>query len=98
MARVALIMGVNPPDIILESASRDTEEQARLIKPMVGREKFFLVTSASHLPRAMAMFHKLGLEPVAAPVGHLVQQAPHWSPGSLFPASGGLQNSGNRPV
>ena len=56
MSRIALIMGVNPPDIILESTSRDTEEQARLIKPMVGREKFFLVTSASHLPRAMAMF------------------------------------------
>lgn len=80
MSRLALIMGVNPPDIIQESTSLDTEEQARLIRPMVGREKFFLVTSASHLPRAMAMFQKQGLMPLAAPVGHLVRQAPHWSP------------------
>jgi uncharacterized SAM-binding protein YcdF (DUF218 family) len=87
MARVAQIMGVNPGDIILESASRDTEEQARLLKPMLGRDKFFLVTSASHMPRAIAMFHKLGLEPVAAPVGHLVRQTPSWSPGSFFPTS-----------
>ena len=91
MSRIALIMGVNPPDIIQESTSLDTEEQARLIRPMVGREKFFLVTSASHLPRAMAMFQKQGLLPLAAPVGHLVRQAPHWSPGDCFPGSGSLQ-------
>ncbi len=91
MARIALIMGVNPPDIIQESTSLDTEEQARLLKPMVGREKFFLVTSASHLPRAMALFRKQGLLPLAAPVGHLVWWAPQWSPGDCFPNSGGLQ-------
>jgi uncharacterized SAM-binding protein YcdF (DUF218 family) len=90
MARVALIMGVDRRDIILESTSRDTEEQARLLKPMVGREPFFLVTSAAHQPRSMAMFHKLGLEPVAAPAGHLVRQSRHWSPVNFFPASGAL--------
>jgi uncharacterized SAM-binding protein YcdF (DUF218 family) len=39
----------------------------------------------------MAMFHKLGLEPVAAPAGHLVRQTPPGSPGSFFPASAALQ-------
>lgn len=90
MSRIALIMGVNPNDIIKESASRDTQEQAQLIKSMVGRDKFFLVTSASHLPRAMALFHKQGMDPVAAPVGHLVRRASQWSPGNFFPTSGGL--------
>jgi uncharacterized SAM-binding protein YcdF (DUF218 family) len=90
MARVALIMGVNPSDIILESSSRDTEEQARFLKPMVRRDKFFLVSSASHLPRAMAMFQKQGLAPVAAPVGHLVRQSQYWSPDNFFPNSGSL--------
>ncbi|MCX5892412.1 MAG: envelope biogenesis factor ElyC [Deltaproteobacteria bacterium] len=93
MSRIALIMGVNPADIIQESISQDTEEEARLIKPMVGRENFFLVTSASHLPRAMAMFIKLGLAPEPAPVGHLVRQAPHWSPDDFFPDSGGLHHT-----
>jgi len=90
MARVALIMGVDPQDIVLESASRDTEEQARFLKPMVGRDKFFLVTSASHLPRALATFHKFGLEAVPVPAGHLVRQTPRWSPASFFPASSAL--------
>ena len=93
MARVALIMGVNPQDIILESTSRDTEEQARLLKPMVGQDNFFLVTSASHMSRAMAMFHKQGLDPVAAPVGHLVRQAAQWSPGDFFPSSSAMRKA-----
>jgi uncharacterized SAM-binding protein YcdF (DUF218 family) len=41
----------------------------------------------------MAMFHKLGLKPVAAPAGHLVLQTPRWSPGSFFPASGALHKA-----
>jgi uncharacterized SAM-binding protein YcdF (DUF218 family) len=90
MSRLALIMGVKPQDILLESGSRDTEDQARLIKTLVGQEKFFLVTSASHLPRAMALFQKQGLAPVAAPAGHLVRQSQSWSPDDFFPNSGGL--------
>jgi uncharacterized SAM-binding protein YcdF (DUF218 family) len=58
---------------------------------MVGQDSFFLVTSAYHLPRAMALFQKQGLTPIAAPAGHLVRQAPNWSPG-FFPRSGGLHN------
>jgi uncharacterized SAM-binding protein YcdF (DUF218 family) len=91
MSRVALIMGVNPRDILQESVSRDTEEQARLLKPLVGRERFFLVTSAAHMPRAMALFRRQGLEPVAAPAGLPAQQTAPWSPGDFFPSSLSLQ-------
>jgi uncharacterized SAM-binding protein YcdF (DUF218 family) len=90
MAQVALIMGVNPDDIIQEAQSWDTEEEARLIKPVVGQDAFFLVTSASHMPRSMAMFHKVGLAPVAAPAGHLVRLDPNLSPRDFFPSSGAI--------
>ncbi|MGA9822013.1 MAG: ElyC/SanA/YdcF family protein [Desulfobaccales bacterium] len=90
MSRVALIMGVNPRDIIQESVSRDTVEEARLLKPLLGRERFFLVTSAFHMPRAMALFRRQGLDPVAAPVDLLAQQRGQWSPGDLFPSSHSL--------
>ena len=93
MSRVALIMGVNPWDMLQESVSRDTEEEARLLKPMVGRERFFLVTSAAHMPRAMALFRRQGLEPVAAPVGLPAQQTAPWSPGDFFPSSHSLQRT-----
>lgn len=87
MSRVALIMGVNPRDILQENISRDTEEEARLLKPMLGQERFFLVTSAYHMDRAMALFHRQGLEPVAAPVALPAQQAGQWSPEDFFPSS-----------
>lgn len=86
-------MGVNPRDIIQESVSRDTEEQARLLKPLVGRERFFLVTSAAHMPRAMALFRRQDLEPVAAPVGLPAQQMAQWSPEEFLPSSHSLQRT-----
>ena len=90
MSRVALIMGVNPRDILQESVSRDTEEQAHFLKPLVGRQRFFLVTSAFHMPRAMALFRRRGLDPVAAPVGLPGQRTGQWSPGGLFPSTASL--------
>ncbi len=85
MSRVAVLMGVDPGDILQESLSRDTEEEARLIKPMVGRERFFLVTAATHMDRAIALFRGQGLDPVAAPVGRPARRTDPWSPDSLFP-------------
>jgi len=90
MSRLALLLGVDPQDILLESTSLDTEEQARLLKPLLAGTRFFLVTSASHLPRSMALFRKQGLDPAPAPAGHRVRQAANWSPGDFFPGGGGL--------
>ena len=63
MAEVSEFMGVPAGDMILESTSNDTKDQARLIKPMVGTEPFVLVTSATHMPRSMALFKNLGMFP-----------------------------------
>lgn len=59
MARVAMEIGVPERDIILESKSKDTKDEARFIKPIVGNEPFVLVTTASHIPRSMALFKNL---------------------------------------
>jgi uncharacterized SAM-binding protein YcdF (DUF218 family) len=85
MARVGLTMGVNPRDMILESQSRDTEDEARLIQKLVGQDKFILVTSASHLPRAMTIFRQHGMDPIPAPTDYLVQESPGLHPGLLLP-------------
>jgi len=69
MAEVSRFMGVSEDDTIIESASRDTEDQARLIKPIVGNTPFVLVTSAIHMPRSMALFEKLGMRPIPGPAG-----------------------------
>lgn len=58
-------MGVPAEDIILESASRNTRENATLSLPLAEARdfsSFVLVTSASHMPRSAAIFRKAGYE------------------------------------
>jgi uncharacterized SAM-binding protein YcdF (DUF218 family) len=76
IAGVAPLFGFKAEDLALEANSRDTEEQARFIAGIVGRDRCVLVTSASHMPRAMALFRKAGIEPVPAPVGFLTRMEP----------------------
>ena len=67
MADEARALGINSGDIILESQSKDTEEEAALLTPTLRQEQFFLITSAIHMPRAMALFLKRGMKPIAVP-------------------------------
>ena len=85
MARVAREMGVPDRDIILESKSKDTRDEALFIKPMVGNEPFVLVTTASHIPRSMALFKKLGMNPIPSPIGHSIRDGQGLSLDSSFP-------------
>jgi uncharacterized SAM-binding protein YcdF (DUF218 family) len=87
-------LGVSGHDIILESASKDTEEQARMVRDIVGTSKFILVTSAFHMPRAMALFQKTGTNPVAAPAGLCArQEKKNLSPDEFYPNAEALQKS-----
>ena len=76
MARIAVLLGVKPQDISLEPDSRDTADEAEIIAKMIGRERFILVTSASHMPRSMALFRKRGLQPIPAPTDFQVRGSP----------------------
>ena len=93
MSRVAMEIGVPERDIILESKSQDTRDEALFIKPIVGNEPFALVTTASHMPRSMALFKKLGMNPIPAPVGHSIKDRQGLSPTFLFPGTGGIRNA-----
>ena len=90
MARVAREIGVPERDIILESNSKDTKDEAMFIKPIVGNDPFVLVTSASHIPRSMALFKKHGMNPIPSPVGHCIKDGQGVSLYSFFPSAGNL--------
>jgi len=66
-AEFAISLGVKKEDIIKTYKIKDTIEEARFMKKIVGKKEFALVTSASHMPRAMLIFHSVGLKPIAAP-------------------------------
>jgi uncharacterized SAM-binding protein YcdF (DUF218 family) len=65
-------LGIAPDRIILEDKSRNTEENARFTAAIVHpkpSERWMIVTSAFHMPRAMGVFEKAGFHPIAYPVG-----------------------------
>lgn len=70
MAHSIRQQGVPESALILENSSRTTYENAALTEDQLksrGIGKVLLVTSALHMPRAMAAFSKQGVEAIAAP-------------------------------
>jgi uncharacterized SAM-binding protein YcdF (DUF218 family) len=88
MARTAMSLGIDRRKLVLDSGSRDTEDQARMIKRVVGSDPFILVTSASHMPRAVALTKKLGLKPIPSPADYKVRKDTEpLGPAGFFPNS-----------
>ncbi len=62
----ALDMGVKPEDLLIEDNSRNTHENAFFSKQILEKQsitnaKTLVFTSASHIPRALACFKKIGI-------------------------------------
>jgi uncharacterized SAM-binding protein YcdF (DUF218 family) len=93
MRALAVGLGVDPGSIVLDTVSPDTETQAEVVRAQLGSEEFFLVTSASHMPRSMALFRKAGTNPTPAPTHFLTQENRGLSPGAFFPSSAGLRRA-----
>ncbi|MGE0022089.1 MAG: YdcF family protein [Hyphomicrobium sp.] len=70
--------GVARERVILEGRSRNTYENALftrdLVRPAAG-ERWYLVTSASHMPRAVGLFRKAGFDVIAYPVDYRMRGA-----------------------
>ena len=66
-ADLAMALNVKRKDIIINDRPKDTQEEAMFMKTILANEPFILVTSATHMPRAMMLFKSLGLHPIPAP-------------------------------
>jgi uncharacterized SAM-binding protein YcdF (DUF218 family) len=93
LADVAIAIGVKKEDLILEDISKDTEDEVRLVREIVGQDRFVLVTSASHMPRSIALFKKVGMHPIPAPTDYLVKESQKMSPGIFYPGVSGLSKA-----
>ncbi|MBL7480504.1 YdcF family protein [Legionella bononiensis] len=67
LAELARWFSIPDHKVVLETKSINTADQARELVSLVKNEPFYLVTSAVHMPRAMALCQKQGLHPIAAP-------------------------------
>ncbi len=71
-------IGVNEKDIILESQSRNTHENALFTKNLIDSQypnaRCMLISSAFHLPRAKLCFDKVGLKTFPFPAHFLAER------------------------
>ena len=69
--RLFVELGLDPNRVIFEGQSRNTHENAiktfELVKPAKG-DRWVLITSAMHMPRAVGVFRKAGWDPIPYPV------------------------------
>ncbi|WP_338871064.1 YdcF family protein [Spirosoma sp. SC4-14] len=96
-AKFLIMAGVRPNDIVLENKSRNTHENAVFSAAMLHRyfpaSQYILVTSASHMRRAVACFQKEGVSVLPFP-GAFVSSRRSFMPTEwLFPNEDSLARS-----
>ena len=85
LADIAMAIGMDKRDLVLEAESKDTKDEAIFIRKIVGDAPFVIVTFASHMPRAMALFRKQGMHPIPAPTDYWVKKRQKVHPSMFFP-------------
>lgn len=94
MARVMVVLGVGRDALLLEDDSRNTSQNASFTAALLdarGIERIVLVTSALHMPRALARFEDVGLSVFPAATDHEVMARPGWQ--AWLPSTRALDGS-----
>jgi uncharacterized SAM-binding protein YcdF (DUF218 family) len=89
-------LGVPTQAIVLEETSRNTRENAAFSAALLkgrGIDNILLVTSALHMPRALALFKAQGLEVTPAPTDFEAGQEPPHGLLAWLPDAGALNGS-----
>ncbi len=63
----------NDVDYIKSAKAENTKQEAKDMYVLLADTPFFLVSSASHMPRAIKIFEKTGLKPIACPSDYSVR-------------------------
>jgi len=84
LQRALISVGVPEDRILLESESKNTRDEAIVVKRMLaerGLTDFVLVTSPLHMRRSLLVFEQQGMHPIPSPSPLVPERS---SPGSLF--------------
>jgi len=96
MKRWAVRLGVPESATKIDTEARNTYENATGTKRLIGPASILLVSSASHLPRAVPVFTKQGFRVTPAPCDYVAQNLPRESwdnidPRDFLPSDTALQ-------
>jgi uncharacterized SAM-binding protein YcdF (DUF218 family) len=72
-ALLARDFGMPESALVVMDRAIDTSGEARDVTALLGARPFLLVTSASHMPRAMRLMGQAGARPIAAPTAHITR-------------------------
>jgi uncharacterized SAM-binding protein YcdF (DUF218 family) len=98
MKRWAVRLGVPESATMVDTKAQNTYENATGTKRLLGPASILLVSSASHLPRAVPVFTKQGFRVTPAPCGYFSQNLPRESwddmqPIDFMPSDNALQHT-----
>lgn len=71
MRDLLMDLAVPRANLVTDQESSNTYESAIHLRERLTGKRFYLVTSAGHMPRAMQVFLKQGLQPIPAPTEYL---------------------------
>mgnify|MGYP001602518540 CR=1 FL=1 len=71
MQRLAMRLGIPEDATVVEGRSRTTYENAVATKQILGTSSVLIVTSAYHIPRALGLFRKQGLDTTPYPCTYI---------------------------
>lgn len=91
--RLARELGVSDRSFAMLDRALDTGDEAREIVTLLHEEPFLLVTSASHMPRAMLYLKRAGAHPTAAPTAQSAGVASILSWRAWLPNAAGLRKT-----
>jgi len=78
LADAAVSLGVERSRIVLIEDALDTEQEVARVRRIAGDAPVALITSAWHMPRAMALGAAAGLHAVPCPADFLTIRSDHW--------------------
>ena len=95
LRQLALSLGVNKDNILIERNSRNTYEHAIAMTQMLSKKgQWILITSAFHMPRAFGCFKKEGFNIIPYPVDYKTKldKISNISLVAFLPTSGNISN------
>ncbi|MBT3431997.1 MAG: DUF218 domain-containing protein [Candidatus Thioglobus sp.] len=91
-AKIARIANISDNNLIINGNPKDTHEEAIFAKSIIGDKPFILVTSVSHMTRAIELFTNMGMNPIAAPTEFKKSKKIEWL---SAPSIGSIKKSKN---